>query len=140
MNAWFFLEKEGYRGVAMMKNTNSKIQIKLLIKFLLISPLKLLSYIASFYASLLENVKVGLGDYWLECEAEKNRLRKQTISHLQNGRKVKLTLFTPNFNFEELYQSSNLRRDSVNNFIFGTRKENHQKTKNNNSSEHNKNY
>ena len=69
----FFLEKEGERGVSMTKDTNSKIQIRLLIKFLLISPLKLLSYIASFYGSLLENVKVGVGDYWLECEAEKNR-------------------------------------------------------------------
>jgi len=81
----------------MTKDTNSKIQTRLLIKNLLISPLKLLSYIASFYASLLENVKVGLGDYWLECEAEKNRLRKQTISYLQNGKIVKLTLFTPNW-------------------------------------------
>ena len=97
MNAWFFLEKEGYRGVAMMKNTNSKIQIKLLIKFLLISPLKLLSYIASFYASLLETIKGGLGNYWLECEAKKNSLRKQTITHFQNSKVSKLTLFTPNW-------------------------------------------
>ena len=81
----------------MMKNTNSKIQIKLLIKFLLISPLKLLSYIASFYAYLLETIKGGVGNYWLECEAEKNSLRKQTISHLQNGKTVKLELFTPNW-------------------------------------------
>ena len=81
----------------MTKDTNSKIQARLLIKNLLISPLKLLSYIASFYASLLEHVKVGLGNYWLECEAGKNRLRKQTISHLQNGKIVKLTVFTPNY-------------------------------------------
>ena len=57
----------------MTKDANSKIQIKLLIKFLLISPLKLLSYIASFYASLLETIKGGLGNYWLECEAEKKQ-------------------------------------------------------------------
>ena len=63
----------------MTKDTKSIAQAKLLIKNLLLSPLKLLSYMASFYASLLENVKVGLGDYWLECEAEKNRLKKQTI-------------------------------------------------------------
>ena len=81
----------------MMKNTNSKIQIKLLIKFLLISPLKLLSYIASFYAYLLETIKGGLGNYWFEYEAGKNSLRKQTISHLQNGKTVKLELFTPNW-------------------------------------------
>ena len=80
----------------MTKDTNTKIQIRLLIKFLLISPLKLLSYIASFYASLLETIKGGLSNYWLECEAEKNSLRKQTISHLQNGKTVKLELFTPN--------------------------------------------
>ena len=70
---------------------------RLLVKNLLLSPLKLLSYIASFYASLLENISVGLGDYWLECEAAKNRLKKQTISHLQNGKITKLTLFTPNW-------------------------------------------
>jgi len=81
----------------MTKDANSKIQIKLLIKFLLISPLKLLSYIASFYVSLLETIKGGLGNYWLECEAKKNSLRKQTISHLQNGKTVKLKLFTPNW-------------------------------------------
>ena len=81
----------------MTKDTNSKIQTRLLIKNLLISPLKLLSYIASLYSTVLEHVKVGLGDYWLECEAKKNRLRKQTISHLQNGKIVKLTLFTPNW-------------------------------------------
>ena len=46
---------------------------------------------------MLENVKVGLGNYWLECEAEKNSLKKQTISHLQNGKITKLTLFTPNW-------------------------------------------
>ena len=81
----------------MIKDMNIKIQTRFLIKTLLISPLKLLSYIASFYASLLENVKVGLGNYWLECEAEKNSLKKQTISHLQNGKITKLTLFTPNW-------------------------------------------
>lgn len=81
----------------MTKDTNSKIQIRLLIKFLLISPLKLLSYIASFYASLLENVKVGLGDNWLECEAEKNRIKKQTVTYFKNSKIEKLTLFTPNW-------------------------------------------
>ena len=62
----------------MTKDTNTKIKMKLLIKFFLISPLKLLSYIASFYASLLENIKGGLGNYWLECEAEKNKKTKKT--------------------------------------------------------------
>ena len=78
-------------------DTNTKIQTRRLIKNLLISPLKLLSYIASFYASLLENVKVGLGDYWLECEAEKNRLKKQTVTYFKNSKIEKLTLFTPNW-------------------------------------------
>ena len=81
----------------MTKDTNNIAKARLLIKNVLLSPLKLLSYIASFYAFLLENVKVGLGDYWFDLELEKNRLKKQTISHLQNGRIVKLTLFTPNF-------------------------------------------
>jgi len=85
-----------HENVAVTKDTNSETQVRLLVKNLLLSPLKLLSYFASFYASLLEKVKVGLGSYWLECEAEKNRLKKQTISHLQNGEIVKLTLFTPN--------------------------------------------
>jgi FkbM family methyltransferase len=81
----------------MTKDMNSKIQTRLLIKNLLISPLKLLSCIASFYASLLETIKGGLGNYWLECEAEKNSLRKQTITHFQNSKILKLTLFTPNW-------------------------------------------
>ena len=81
----------------MTKDRNSIAQARLLIKNVLLSPLKLLSYIASSYAFLLENVKVGLGDYWFDFELEKIRLKKQTISHLQNGRIVKLTLFTPNW-------------------------------------------
>ena len=67
-------------------DTNSKTRVRLLVKNLLLSPLKLLSYIASFYASLLENISVGLGDYWLECEAEKNRLKKQTITYFKNSK------------------------------------------------------
>ena len=78
-------------------DTNSKTRVRLLVKNLLLSPLKLLSYIASFYDSLLENISVGLGDYWLECESKKNRLRKQTITHLKNSKIEKLTLFTPNW-------------------------------------------
>ena len=81
----------------MTKDTNSIAKARFLIKNVLLSPLKLLSYIASFYAFLLENIKVGLGDYWFDFELEKIRLKKQTISHFQNGRTVKLTLFTPNF-------------------------------------------
>ncbi len=81
----------------MTKDTDSTEPSRTLIKNFLLLPLKLLSYIASFYASLLKNVNVGLGDYWLEFKAEKNRLRKQTISHFQNGKIVKLTLFTPNW-------------------------------------------
>ena len=38
-----------------------------------------------------------IGNYWLECEAEKNSLRKQTITHFQNSKILKLTLFTPNW-------------------------------------------
>ena len=81
----------------MTEDTNSIAQVRFLIKNVLLSPLKLLSYVASFYAFLLENIKVGLGDYWFDFELEKIRLKKQTISHLQNGKITKLTLFTPNW-------------------------------------------
>ena len=70
---------------AVTKDTNSIAKARFLIKNVLLSPLKLLSYIASFYAFLLENIKVGLGDYWFDFELEKIRLKKQTISHLQNS-------------------------------------------------------
>lgn len=72
--------------------------MKTLIKNLILFPLIILDYFATFYCFLLNQIKNELGSNWLDIQAEKNRLLKKTISHsIKNkNQKIKLSLFTPN--------------------------------------------
>ena len=55
--------------------------MKFFIKNLILSPLFILNDLASVYFFLVNNVKNGLGNYWLDQQAYKNRSIKQLITH-----------------------------------------------------------
>ena len=73
------------------------IKAKPLIKKLILSPLHILNYPASLYIFLLNNIRNGLGSFWLDKQAEKNSSIKKIIIHQNKKSFIKLSLFTPNW-------------------------------------------
>ena len=71
--------------------------MKSLIKNLILLPLVILNYLASFYILLINNIKNDLGTFWLDKQAEKNQSLKRTIMHSSKNKSIKLSLFTPNW-------------------------------------------
>jgi hypothetical protein len=67
--------------------------MKTIIKIIIIFPLVLLNLLATTYCYLIDKIRNGLGNYWLDKQAQKNQQLKQIITH---SNKIKLILFTPN--------------------------------------------
>ncbi len=69
-----------------------------LIKKLLFFPLELINTIPTLYCKILSMIKPGLGNYWLNKQAQKNTTLIQNIAHKDKAGKLRnLKLYTPNW-------------------------------------------
>ena len=69
-----------------------------IIKKIIFFPLIILSFIAEFYSKLISFIEPSLGNFWLDRLVEKNKNITQQITHkLNNGKELKLKLYTPNW-------------------------------------------
>jgi FkbM family methyltransferase len=71
--------------------------MKSLTKNLIRLPFYILNFLASLYCLLLNILRNGLGNFWLDNQAEKNRSLKKIISHTKKHQTLKFTIFTPNW-------------------------------------------
>ena len=52
---------------------------------------------ASVYCLLINNIRDGLGSFWLDKQTQKNQSLKKLITHSSKNKTIKLSLFTPNW-------------------------------------------
>ena len=90
-------EKVGHKKKSAPSHQYIIIKIKLLIVKLIQIPLVVLDFLASLYIYLINCIRDGLCCYWLDKQAEKNKLLKKTITHLYQNKSIKLSIFTPNW-------------------------------------------
>ena len=68
------------------------------VKKIIFFPLIILNLIAELYSKLISFIKPNLGNFWLDRLVEKNKnITQQVIHKLNNGKELKLKLFTPNW-------------------------------------------